>query len=199
MTHDIENRELRERLDLMESMIAEGRKMTGNWGWAFILWGLAYYLAFAWSLLGWNTAFAWPVTMVAAGVITGILSSRMSRARPRTGVVRAISSIWLVMGVLLFVLMMSLAFSGRLDNHISLSVVGTMLAVANGASSLILKWKMQFACALAWLAAAEVACFGSDTQQLIAFLTATFFCQIAFGIYAMISESRHRLHGEVHA
>jgi hypothetical protein len=199
MAHDIENRELRERLDLMESMIAEGRKMTGNWGWAFILWGVAYYLAFAWSFLGWNAAFAWPVTMVAAGVITGILSSRMSRARPRTGVVRAISSIWLVMGVLLFVLMMSFAFSGRVDNHISLSVVGTMLAVANGASSLILKWKMQFACALAWLAAAEVACFGSESQQLIAFLAATFFCQIVFGIYAMISESRRRLHGEVHA
>src|SRR6185437_1341986 len=60
MTHDIENRELRERLVLMESMIAEGRKMTGNWGWAFILWGVAYYLAFAWSFLGWNAAFAWP-------------------------------------------------------------------------------------------------------------------------------------------
>lgn len=186
-------------MDLIESMIAEGRKLTGKWGWAFILRGVAYYVAFAWTLSGWKMAATWPVTMVAASVITGIVARRISRGRPRAGIVRAVSSIWLVMGVLLLVLMMSLAFSGRLDNHIALSVVGAMLALANGASSLILKWKMQFACALAWQAAAEVACFGSETQQLVAFLAAIFLCQIVFGIYVMVSESRHRLHGEVHA
>lgn len=199
MAQEMENRELRERLDLIESMVAEGRKLTGNWGWAFILWGVAYYVAFAWTMSGWYAVAAWPITMLAAGVVTGIVSGRMSRKRPRTGVGRAILSIWLTMGVLLLVLMMSLGFSGRLDNHISLSVVATMLALANGASSLILKWKAQLVCALVWLAAAEVACFGTETQQLIAFLAATFFCQIVFGIYAMICESRRRLHGEVHA
>lgn len=199
MAQEMDNRDLRERLDLIETMIAEGRQATVNWGWAFVLWGLAYYAAFAWTWSGWKPMLAWPVTMIAAGVVTGIVAGRRSRGRPRKGVVRAVSSIWLVMGILLLVLMLSLAYSGRLDNHISLAVVGTMLALANGASSLILKWKLQFVCALAWLAMAEVGCFGSQAQGLIAFLVAVFFCQIVFGVYAMIAESRRRVHGEAHA
>jgi hypothetical protein len=200
MNQEMDNRDLRERLDLIETMIAEGRQITGNWGWAFVLWGVAYYVAFAWTWSGWNPMLAWPVTMIAAGVVTGIVAGQRSRRRPRKGMVRAVSSIWLVTGILLLVLMMSLAYSGRLDNHISLAVVGTMLALANGASSLVLKWKMQFTCALAWLGMAEVGCFGTITQGLIAFLAATFFCQIIFGIYAMITELRRReVPGAAHA
>lgn len=199
MAQDMDNRELRERLNLIESMIAEGRRATGNWGWAFVLWGVAYYVAFAWTLSGWNPVAAWPVTMIVAGVATGIVAGRRTRGRERNGIARAVSSIWMVMGILLLVLMMSLGFSGRLDSHNSLAIVGTMLALANGASSLILKWKMQFASALVWLGAVEAACFGSESQGLIAFLAATFFCQILFGIYAMIRESRRQAQGAAHA
>lgn len=200
MAQEMEKQQLRERLDLIESMIAEGRQATGKWGWAFILWGVAYFIAFAWASSRWNPQAAWPVTMIAAAVLSGFLGGRRARNRPRTGIGRAIGSIWLTMGTCLFVLMMSLGLGGRLDNHVSLAIAGAMLAVANGASSLILKWKMQFACALVWLVAAEVGCFGSGREGLIAFLAATFFCQIVFGIYAMITESRHgQMQGEVHA
>ena len=54
--------------------------------------------------------------------------------------------------------------------------------------SIILKWKMQFACAVVWWASAVIACFGSENSASIAFLAAIFFCQIVFGIYAMICE-----------
>jgi len=64
-----------------------------------------------------------------------------------------------------------------------------MLGAANCTSSIILKWKMQFACALVWWGAAVAACFTSDTITSIVFLTAIFFCQIIFGIYGMIAES----------
>jgi peptidoglycan/LPS O-acetylase OafA/YrhL len=60
------------------------------------------------------------------------------------------------------------------------------------ASAIILKWKMQFACAVVWLLSAVAACFGTEEQAAIAFLAATFFCQIVFGIYAMILESQRR-------
>lgn len=119
--------------------------------------------------------------------------------RPRSGMSRAITSVWVVMGVSLIVVMISLGFSGRLDGHISLAVAGSMLALANGVSSVILKWKMQFACALVWLGVIEVGCFGTGTQGEIAFLTATFFCQIVFGVYAMMTESRRHVQGEAHA
>ncbi len=198
MTDNMENHELQERLRLIETMIAEGRRVSGNWGWSFVLWGVAYYVAFAWSALD-RSAFAWPVTMIAAGVVTGIASSRRVRNHPRTVMGRAIGSIWMTMGIALFVLMFSLGYSGRIDNHVSLAIAGSMLAVANGASGLILRWKMQLACALVWLAAAEVACFGTEMQGLVAFLAATFFGLIVFGIYAMIRESRRRQGGVVHA
>jgi hypothetical protein len=71
--------------------------------------------------------------------------------------------------------------------------------MANATSSLILKWKMQFACAVVWWAAAVVACFTSEVETGIAFLAALFFCQIVFGIYAMICESRRRNQGATHA
>ena len=40
--------EIRERLNLIENMISEGRRTTESWGWSFILWGVAYYIAIAW-------------------------------------------------------------------------------------------------------------------------------------------------------
>lgn len=195
---DEADNELRERLDLIQTMIAEGRRSTQNWGWAFVLWGVAYFVAYAWTLAG-PGYLAWPVTMIAAGVVTGVISGRKTRNRPHTGAGRAIGSIWMVMGCLLLVLMMSLGFSGKLDSHLSLAIVGTMLALANATSSVILKWKLQFACALIWVGAAEVGCFGTPMQGTFAFLAATFFCQIVFGIYVMIAEPQRRVPGAAHA
>ena len=95
-------------------------------------------------------------------------------------------------GDLPFVVLMSLGLSGRYDTHVFLAIIGAMLGTANMASAMILKWKMQFVCALVWLGSAVMACFGNEEQTGIAFLAATFFCQIVFGIYAMILESQRR-------
>jgi len=51
-----------------------------------------------------------------------------------------------------------------------------------------------------WWATAVVACFGSVAQSTIALLVAIFFCQIVFGVYAMMLEARVRkIRGAVHA
>jgi hypothetical protein len=62
---------------------------------------------------------------------------------------------------------------------------------------MILKWKLQFACAIVWWALAVVACLGTERQSFVALLIALFFCQIVFGIYGMIREARGR--GDYHA
>lgn len=196
MTGSAEEQELKDRLSLIESMIAEGRQKTESWGWTFVLWGLAYYFAIAWSAWGHSTL-AWPVTMIVSFVLTAVVAARMRSARPATTLSRAISSIWIAMGVSIFVLMLSLGISGRLEAHASVAIVGAMLGMANAASSMILKWKMQFACAVAWWAAAVAACFSSDNQTNVAFLAAIFFCQIVFGIYGMVREAhKRRLSGD---
>jgi len=44
--------------------------------------------------------------------------------------------------------------------------------MANGASALIHRWKVQVACAAVWWVAAVAMCFGTDAQSLIVFLVA---------------------------
>lgn len=199
MTGNFEGQELKDRLNLIENMIAEGRRTTESWGWTFVLWGVAYYIAIAWSTWGKSTL-AWPVTMIAAGVITGIVASRHTNSQPETTMGRAIGSIWIAMGISMFLLFMSMGLSHRFEEHVFVAIIGAMLGMANATSSMILKWKMQFACAVVWWAAAVAACFGSENQSTIVFLAAIFFGQIVFGIYAMICESRrHRIQGAAHA
>ena len=199
MTVSNDEQELKDRLSLIESMIAEGRRTTESWGWTFVLWGVAYYMAIAWATWGIYRSFAWPVTMIAASVMTGVIASHKVRYLPATTLGRAMNSIWIAMGISMFIVLMCLAISGRYNLNIFVAIIGAMLGMANATSSLILKWKMQFACAVVWWAAAVVACFTSEAETGIAFLAAIFFCQIVFGIYAMICESRRRNQGATHA
>jgi len=210
MDTETSNVELTERLKLIESMMAEGRHTTARWGWSFVLWGVAYLVATAWSsgLVGgpvWAQRYlAWPLIMIAASIATGVGISRMRKGQPATALGRAIGAIWRAMGISLFIVLMSLGMSGRYETHVFVAVIGGMLGVANMASAIILKWKMQFACALVWWSLTVFACFGDGNALTIAFLAALFFCQIVFGVYAMVRESRRRRledgnQGAVHA
>ena len=61
MAQDADSQDLNDRLDLIQNMIAEGRRSTERWGWVFVLWGVAYYVAFAWSAMGRSQLWlAWP-------------------------------------------------------------------------------------------------------------------------------------------
>jgi fatty acid desaturase len=193
-----EELELKDRLSLIENMIAEGRRTTESWGWTFVLWGVAYYIAIAWATWG-HSALAWPVTMIAAGVLMGILATRNAGRRPGTTIGRAMMAIWLAMGISIFALMFSLGVGGRLDLHISVAIIGAMLGSANATSSIILKWKMQFVCAVVWWTAGVASVFLTENQVRIVFLAAIFFCQIVFGLYAMILDARRRRQVASHA
>jgi hypothetical protein len=189
-----EELELKDRLSLIETMIAEGRKTTERWGWTFVLWGVAYYVAIAWATWG-HSNLAWPVTMVATGLLTAVIASRMGNKEPETTMGRAIWAIWIAVGVSLFVFCLSASAAGRIDQQTFIAAVAAMLGTANAASSIILKWGAQFFCALAWWTAAAISCFATVTQSSIVFLAAIFLCQIVFGTYMMISEAREKRAG----
>jgi hypothetical protein len=197
--HNIEQ-ELRDRLSLIESMIAEGRRTTESWGWTFILWGVVYYLAFAWSAWDHST-WAWPVTVFVAVIVTAVIGRFKAGHHPTSKLGRAIGSIWIALGISMFLLFMALGISGRLtDQHLFVAVLSAMLGMGNGASALILRWNVQFACAVVWWVAAVATCFGTVTESTVAFLVATFLCQIVFGIYGMIAEAQQRKRrGPIHA
>ncbi|MGD0546319.1 MAG: hypothetical protein ABR991_00640 [Terracidiphilus sp.] len=195
MTANVDELELKDRLSLIESMIAEGRRSTGSWAWTFVFWGVAYYVAIAWTAYN-QWPWAWLVTMMGAWVVCwAIIHSQKKnqpKQKPATTMGRAVLSIWTAMGVSLVLLLPALGISGRFDQHIFVAIVAAMLGLANGASGMIVRWKAQIASALVWWAASVAACFGSENQCTIVFLAAIFLCQIVFGVYAMIFEARLR-------
>jgi hypothetical protein len=191
MIEGMQQQELKDRLNLIETMIAEGRQTTERWGWTFVLWGIAYYVAIAWSTWG-HSNLAWPFTMIATSVVTAVVSTRQGGSTPETTMGRAIGAIWIGVGVSLFLICLCASIAGRIDVQTFIAVVAAMLGAANAASSIILKWRGQFICALVWWTAAALSCFGTVMQSSIIGLVAIFLCQIVFGSYMMLSEARER-------
>jgi hypothetical protein len=197
--------ELNERLNLIQTMISEGRKSTESWGWTFVLWGVAYYVAMGWASWGSSNSvwggnrLAWPVTMIATCALTMAIGLRKGKGRSGTTISRAIVSIWISLGIAMLLLFPSCAISGRLDEHGFVAIVAGMLGAANGASGMILRWKAQIASAVVWWATSVAACFGSLAQLAAVFMIAIFLCQIVFGTYAMILESRRNRRETAHA
>lgn len=202
MTPNAEELELKDRLSLIENMIAEGRRTTESWGWTFVLWGVAYYVAIGWSILGHNS-WAWVITMAAAWLLMMAIiwrkAKRQTEKKPPTRAGRSISAIWTAMGISMMMLFPAMGFSGRFTPQMFVAVAGAMLGTANASSGMILKWKAQLASAVVWWAASAVACFANITQCTIIFLLAIFFSQIVFGIYAMICDARRNKLGASHA
>jgi hypothetical protein len=200
MHEETSTEELKQRLAIIESMMAEGRLTTQKWGWSFLLWGVAYYIAIAWSESGHGT-WAWPITMGAAALLTAVAARLSAKDRARTTLSRAVSSIWLAFGITVFLLFVALGVSGRLaDARVFIAVLSAILGMANGASAYLFGWRVQLGCAVLWWITAVVTCFLSEDRALLAFLVAIFFCQIVFGAYGMLEDRRARTHlGAVHA
>jgi hypothetical protein len=159
---------------------------------------VAYYIAIAWSTTGFGWSLwghnylAWPVTMISGCILTIWIGTRNVGDRAPTTIGRAISALWMTMGISMFILLLSLSLSGWFNQQAFVAIIAAMLGTTNAASSFILRWKMQFACAVVWWAAASLSCFASIAGSSIIFLVAIFFCQIVFGIYGMVNDSRRR-------
>jgi hypothetical protein len=203
MTDQNEKIELNDRLALIESMISEGRRTTESWGWTFLLWGVAYLVAIGWTALAHDSS-AWFYTMNGAWILMVLIIWRKAKNRPAkqppTTVGRAITSIWISMGISMTIVLTAIGFSGHYTSQQFVAIIGAMLGTANAASGTILKWKAQIGCALVWWITSAVSCFSTAEQSTLALVVAIFICQIVFGTYAMILEAkRRRLRGESHA
>lgn len=199
MSGEMDRNDLAERVRLIENMMAEGRRQCESWGWTFVLWGLAYYVAYFWAS-ALHYIYAWPITVVVAGLLTFAGFMRKPSAS-HTTLGRAIVAVWTASGLSLFILFDALGFAGHLtDAHIFLAAFSAILGLANVACGLTLKWKAEIACGLVWWATSVIASFGSAQMAEHAFLIAVFLGQIVFGIYAMVLESRRRrMSGVAHA
>ena len=126
--------------------------------------------------------------MTVASVLNGILGARQGRSEGgrQTTVGRAMMAIWTAMGVSLFIFGFGTGLSGHGDLHAVFAGLETILGMAYITSSIVLRWKAQFACGVLWWATALVSFFGSVQQARIGFIVGTLVCMIAFGIYSMV-------------
>jgi hypothetical protein len=185
-------REIGERIALIESMMREGRRRTEYWGWNFLLWGVAYLIAIGWSsFFPAGRALAWPVTMILAALLTIGIARRRMHNQPRTEKSRGIQAIWTAVGSGIFVFAFPVAFSGHFQAQSFMAAIETLLGVAYVGSGLTLRWTTQIVLGALWWVAAIASCFVRTENGVgIIFLAATFVCMIGFGVYLMIRESR---------
>jgi hypothetical protein len=188
------DRELSERIVLIESMMREGRRRTEYWGWNFLLWGVAYIVAVAWSsFLNSGRMLAWPVTMFAAAGFTLAIGRKRMRHEPKTERSRALGSIWMAMGCGIFVFAFPAAYSGHIEAHSFMAAIEAMLGIAHVAAGATLRWTAQIVVGTVWWAAAIASCIVPTANDVaIAFLVGVLVCNIGFGIYLMIRESRDK-------
>lgn len=191
MTDKLTAQDLANRIELIESMMREGRQTTGRWGWAFILWGAAYLAASAWSIYD-PTGRPWAVLMPIATILTAALSRRARSKHPNSTHSRSIGALWSGAGITLLLVLFALSLSGHYQFHAFVAIIGGVLGMTNFVSSMILRWRAQLFCAFVWWGAALAGACLSEQVGGYCFLAATFLAQIVFGAYVMIAEGRSR-------
>ena len=193
-----ENRgELLQRLELMETMVAEGRRSTARAGWIFVLWGVVYFAAVGWCIFLPAPKLAWPVCIVAGVVILRMGKARQKRRSgsgesPQS---RSIISVWQAMGVAVTLYAVGAALSHHITQPTYMAAILFFIGLAHATSAMILRWPAQGAVAAIWWVGGFASFFASNQVAGVIFLVATFFGQILFGLYAMMLERRREIDG----
>lgn len=186
--------DLLQRVALMETMIAEGRKSTARFGWIFVLWGLIDIGGMVWEEAKPDFRWIWPIVILAGFAVQYAIFA----LRRRTGgqvcgnsiQSRSIAAVWSMMGVtsLLYV---AAAILGHGAGQIALvSAILMFVGMAHATSALILRWPAQGAVAVLWWAGGVALYFLSWEYFQAIFVGEMFFGMIAFGLYAMWLDRR---------
>lgn len=189
----LDRSEMLDRLKLIESMMAEGRRSTQRWGWSFLLWGVIPLAAMWWAAHGPYATWAWPVTLGVGVAVNGLaVRARERRGEPETAVMRAVGAIWSSAGVTVVLLAVGAAWSGVGDFRYVYVAVFALAGAAHGASSLILRWWPQFLAALVWWVASVLAYIVPAGRLSVLAAMALFLGSIVFGGWLTYCERRGR-------
>lgn len=190
------------RLNLMETMIAEGRQATFRNGWIFVLWGLVDIAGMALELEHPAHAWNWPLTISIGMILQFVglgMRRRSGREAPANTQSRALSAIWTTMGVSLILYCFAAIFTHVAGDATYIAAIFMILGTAHAASAIILRWRMQGAVAALWWAGGLASFFLSGGWYLVIFCLEMLFGMIAFGLYAMVLERIATERGSVHA
>lgn len=190
------DRDLMQRVELIEQMLAEGRRTTQYWGWVFLLWGLGQITALAIVWMTGKPMLAWGTTMTACGVITGIGVGYARRRQVKiTTVALAIGAVWWAIGISLclvgFLGMFSHNF-GPVAMHAMPVITLLLLGSANFTSGVILRWPLQLAIAIYFWVAATAMFYLPFKAVFWDYAIALLIGNVLFGLYLMVLESRQK-------
>jgi hypothetical protein len=184
---DTADTDLRQRLELIERVLAEGRRGIEYYGSIFVLWGLGHLIALGWQHFLPYGDWAWGITMSVCAVLATALGFHINRRqRVHTKLGQVISGIWWAFGGAITV-----AFI--FDRQHPLETFFLLIGMANVTSGLGLRWATQIAVGLLWWAAAgfSLALHSQEVQQL-AFAVMAVVGEVGFGLYLMAAERRDR-------
>jgi hypothetical protein len=184
-----ETGELARRIELVETMISEGRRSTERWGWLFVLWGVGQLVALGWSQYGLGSSeLIWHVALGACGVATlgwALWVGLRQRGRKETLVGRALGAVWWAIGSTLFLIVSV----GGLAEAPLLGTAFALVGAANLISGVILSWRLQIVVGLAYWGATVVASLSSSAHPWLIGVTAAG-GGVAFGLYIVLVKER---------
>jgi len=189
--------ELMQRVALMETMIAEGRCTTTRCGWVFVLWGVVDLTPIGWQLAEpnsqWVSNWCWPICIAVGMVLTVIgrsIQARKMRCGPNARI-RSIWAVWGVMGVAITLYFIAAMVNHSTGQYAFTAAILMMIAMAHGASAIILRWGVQGAVAVIWALGACATFFSRSWKDEIAiFCFEMVFGMILFGLYSMWLDRR---------
>ena len=188
--NEMSREELLGRVELMQTMIAEGRRTTGRHGWIFVMWGLVYVIAMLWAGFLPAKLWAWPVCVSVAVVIHVVEKSRR-RGRPDVLRTRTIESVWRALGITITLFVIGAGVSHHGADRAYFAGIFLFVGMAHGASAMILRWKAQGLTAGLWWACGIGVFFATRPEQVAwTFIGASLLGMIGFGLYAMARERR---------
>jgi hypothetical protein len=184
--------DLLQRIELMETMIAAGRRSTTRCGWIFVLWGVVDLAGIGWERVR-PSYWIWPIVL-----LTGFALTFLGRALQKTGPARCanlqdriIGAVWSMMG-----LATTLYVAAAMVRHLTwqysyIAAIFMFVGLAHAISAMILRWRVQGAVAGLWWAGA-IAMFFAHTPKAIfvIFPLEMFFGMVLFGLYAMMLDRR---------
>ena len=183
--------ELKERVRLIEAMIAEGRRDTESWAWAFILWGIGHLVAVLWSQHS-SGGLAWGITMTSCGIAMGaVAATRAARpGRKSTTLGRALGSVWASLGISIAVIAVVGSISGAVSGPMIWTAFFVLMGAASFSSGLILRWSPWTAMGILWWLAAAGSMFATAEQLVALFIAMALVGEIGFGLFLAIRERR---------
>lgn len=188
-----ERAEIVNRLKLIEEMMAEGRRDTQRWGWVFLLWGIGPLIAMFWERHWPHSPFAWPVVLAACTILNGVLIKiRKRTGEGRTITMRSVGAIWGSTGLTVLLVVLGSAFSGSLELRLIYVALFALVAVAHSASSIILRWPVQFFAAVVWWAACLAALMLPMARLHLLSMTTLFLGNVVFGSWLTYREWSHQ-------